>query len=67
MTTRNLGAKLKQARENVGLTQSEAGRAISCGQSSLCKKECGNRSIFAWELIELAKLYNVDFTYFLSD
>lgn len=67
MTGWNINKKLAMARINKGLTQSQAASALNCCQSDICRKEKGNRRIYAWELVKLAELYNVDITYFYED
>jgi DNA-binding XRE family transcriptional regulator len=59
MTSCHIIEKLKQARVKAGLTQKDAGKIIHCCQSSLSKKEKGNRPIYAWELLQLCQVYGV--------
>lgn len=59
MTDCHFLRKLKQARVNAGLTQGDVGKSIHCTQSALSKKEKGDRPIYAWELLDLCKLYGV--------
>ncbi|ARV58071.1 hypothetical protein BZZ01_04960 [Nostocales cyanobacterium HT-58-2] len=68
MTTRNRAeflVKLKQARIEANLTQCEVGAQMNCSQAAICKKERGARAIYAWELLELCKIYGQPLDYFL--
>ncbi|MCC5616367.1 helix-turn-helix domain-containing protein [Nostoc sp. CHAB 5836] len=59
MTSCHIIEKLKQARVKAGLTQQDVGRLIHCTQSSLSKKEKGDRPLYAWELLQLCQLYGI--------
>ena len=49
-----------------GLTQEEAGKALYRSRSTVGKKELGTRGICVTELVEMAKLYEVDIGYFFK-
>ncbi|RCJ42094.1 helix-turn-helix transcriptional regulator [Nostoc punctiforme] len=59
MTDCHILRKLKQARLDAGLSQLKAGKFIHCSQSTLCKKERGDRRFFAEELLQLCYLYKI--------
>ena len=58
-------ARLREAREQRGLTQSEAARALRRHQSYVSKCELGERRIDPIDLQEFAELYGRPITYFL--
>lgn len=55
---RDLGERLRKAREYVELTQDEAARVIGISRPSLSQVENGHRKVDAVELAAFAKLYN---------
>ncbi|MFN6560048.1 MAG: helix-turn-helix transcriptional regulator [Nostoc sp. ChiSLP01] len=59
MTSCHIFNKLRQARIKAGLTQQDVGKLIHCTQSALSKKEKGARPLYAWELLELCRVYGV--------
>jgi transcriptional regulator with XRE-family HTH domain len=61
---RNVIQKLKKARLDVGLKQSEVAQKLKKPQSYVSKIERGERRIDITELKELAKIYKKDITYF---
>lgn len=62
---RTLLSRLKAARQQTGLTQAEAAKALRQHQSYVSKCESGERRIDPVELEEFAKLYRKPFSYFL--
>jgi transcriptional regulator with XRE-family HTH domain len=60
-----LTAKLRSARQKVGLTQVEAGKLLKKPQAYISKIERGERGVDAVELGELAKIYRKSLDYFL--
>ena len=62
---RTLLSRLKAARQQTGLTQTEAAEALRQHQSYVSKCESGERRIDPVELEEFAKLYRKPFSYFL--
>ena len=58
--------RLRQARQEAGLTQVEAGKKLKKPQAYLSKIERGERRIDAVELEELAKVYEKDINYFVK-
>ena len=59
--------KLKQARVNAGLTQTEVAKHLRKGQHFVSRIETGQRRIDVIELQELAKIYNLPISFFLND
>jgi Zn-dependent peptidase ImmA (M78 family)/transcriptional regulator with XRE-family HTH domain len=53
-----LGKRLRKARENRGLTQEQAAKAIGISRTALVHIEAGKRSLSTLELSRLAKLYH---------
>jgi len=62
---RNVIEKLKKARLDAGLKQSEVAQKLKKPQSYISKIERGERRIDIAELKELAKIYKKDITYFI--
>jgi len=58
--------RLKQARQQAGLTQAAVARAIGQPQSFVSKCESGERRVDYVELKELARLYKVPLSFFES-
>ena len=58
--------KLRDARESIGFTQTEAAEKLSKPQSYISKIERGERRIDVVELAKLAKCYSKDITYFIQ-
>ena len=63
---RNVIEKLKKARLDAGLKQSEVAQKLKKPQSYISKIERGERRIDIAELKELVKIYKKDIGYFLS-
>jgi len=61
---RNVIEKLRKARLDAGLKQSEVAQKLKKPQSYVSKIERGERRIDITELKELAKIYKKDITYF---
>jgi len=62
---KELGAKLREAREYLGLSQDEVAKAVGMTRSAISLIESGQRGTDALELKKLAELYQrpvVDFT-----
>lgn len=57
ITQQILAARLRIAREKLGLTQEEAANAISIPRTAIVQMEAGNRKISTLELASLAELY----------
>lgn len=64
---RQIASNLRQAREGLGLSQTEAAARLQKPQSFVSKCESGNREITAVDLIEFGKAYDVSILYFLID
>lgn len=59
--------KLKQARIDVGFDQEDVAKKIGKTQSYISKLESGQRRIDLLCLKELAKIYNKDLSFFITD
>ena len=62
---KGLGAKLREAREYLGLSQDEVARAVGLPRSAISLVENGQRKVDALELKKFAEVYQrpvVDFT-----
>jgi transcriptional regulator with XRE-family HTH domain len=59
--------RLRQARLEAGLTQTEVAEALQKPQSFVSKCETGERRIDVVELQVLANLYRVPLTYFVEE
>ena len=67
MEQRELGNRLKQARELSGISQQGAADAIGVPRTAITQMEAGNRSVSTLELTKLAELYRRPVMYFLED
>jgi transcriptional regulator with XRE-family HTH domain len=56
-TPADIGARLKSARETLGITQEDAAAALSIQRTSVSAMEKGSRNVSATELARLASLY----------
>lgn len=56
-TRQELGERLKEAREYVGLKQEDVAKKLGIPRSALSNVEAGARKVDAIELAQLAKLY----------
>ena len=64
---RELGRRLKQARESCGLTQDDTAREMAMVRATVAQIELGNRSVSGLELSRLAYLYARDIREFVSE
>ena len=60
----NIGTKLKELRENVGLRQNQVADYLEIDQSYLSKIESGERALSVEQLETLAELYGHDISIF---
>ena len=63
---RSVIEKLKKARLDAGLKQSDVAQKLKKPQSYISKIERGERRVDIAELKELAKIYKKDITYFVK-
>lgn len=61
-----MAARLKDAREYLGLSQDDVATALGISRPAVTNIESGNRKVEAVELDQLAKLYGRPVNYFLS-
>lgn len=52
-----LAKRLREARENAGVTQEQAAQALRVPRTAIVQLEAGNRAVSSLELMELARLY----------
>jgi len=62
-----LGARLKEAREYVGLKQDDVAKKLGIPRSALSNIEAGSRKVDAIELAQLAKLYQRPVAWFTGE
>jgi len=62
-----IGAKLKQARDYLNISQEEAAEAANIPRSAISLIESGQRKLDFMELMSLAKLYQRPMAYFTDD
>lgn len=62
-----LGARLKEAREYVGLKQEQVAKHMGVRRSAVSEIENGRRGVSAIELRKLARLYQRPVTWFSGD
>lgn len=67
ITSEELGARLRRAREQAGYTQQVAGQALGLDDTAIAKMERGRRGIGALELKRLASLYGMSTDDILGD
>jgi transcriptional regulator with XRE-family HTH domain len=63
---RELGERLREAREYVGLSQEAVATALGIPRPSVSGMETGKRKVSTIELQELARLYKRPYSYFLG-
>ena len=61
-----MAARLKDAREYLGLSQDDVATALGISRPAVTNIESGNRKVEAVELDQLAKLYGRAVNYFLT-
>jgi Zn-dependent peptidase ImmA (M78 family)/transcriptional regulator with XRE-family HTH domain len=62
-----IGKRLKEARQNCGVSQEDAAEAIGVPRTAIVHLEAGNRSISTVELLDLARLYKRPVIEFLAE
>lgn len=66
MLAKEVGKRLKEARNNAGLTQTEVAQKMGTVQSYYIKYELGKLELDYQKIIFLCKLYNVSSDYILG-
>lgn len=66
-TRAQIGAKLREAREYLGISQEEASRKTNISRSAISLIESGRRKLDSVELSALARLYQQPVSYFIGD
>ncbi len=64
---KNIGLRLKQAREYLGISQEEASESSNISRSAISLIETGKRKLDTVELMALAKLYQRPMAYFTDN
>ncbi len=59
--------RLRQARQDAGLSQVDAAARLGCRQTFISKIECGGRRIDVAELVIILRAYGLDPASFLND
>ncbi len=67
MDAKQLGQKLRQAREQCGRSQQGVADHLNLPRTAITQIEAGNRLVSTFELVQLAKLYHYSPAYFLED
>ena len=60
-------ARLKEARKQSGLNQSQVAKALGIWQSKIARMESGERRVDVVELVDLARVYRKPITWFIQD
>lgn len=63
---RRLGERLRQAREQAGLTQTEAALRLGVTQATISRFETGERGMELAEMLVLARFYGIAPAWFLE-
>ena len=64
LNQKQLGSRIRQARENLGLSQEELAEMVSRNQAAISAYENGNRKIAAVDLPLFARVLEVSLLYF---
>ncbi len=67
LTQRELGQRLKRAREATGLTQQQVAEHVALTRVAISQIESGHRMVSSLELTRLARLYGRDIASFLEE
>jgi transcriptional regulator with XRE-family HTH domain len=62
-----MGARLRQAREFLGLSQEVVAESLNVPRASVSAMESGRRKVSSLELRDLARLYKRPIEFFLND
>lgn len=61
-----IGLRLRQAREQAGLSQGQAAKILGMHRPTISEMEAGRRSIASHELVAMCEIYDVDPNWILS-
>ena len=67
LTQRDLGQRLKSAREAIGLTQQRVADQVELTRVAISQIESGHRAVSSLELMRLSRLYGQDMASFLEE
>ena len=67
LTQRELGQRLKSARETIGLTQQQVADHVELTRVAISQIESGHRSVNSLELVRLSRLYGRDMASFVEE
>jgi transcriptional regulator with XRE-family HTH domain len=60
---KNIGQRLRTAREIAGLSQAQVAKMLSLHRPSVSEMEAGRRKVSAEELVKMAEIYDVDISW----
>jgi transcriptional regulator with XRE-family HTH domain len=63
----DIGRRLREARESLGLSQSAVARAVGIPRPSVSELEAGRRRVAVTELAQMAQLYRRPVSYFIDE
>ncbi len=66
MVYRNIGIKIQEARQELGLTQQELAARLGCTQAALSNYELGKRRVYLANLEQIADILGKPLSYFLE-
>lgn len=67
LTQRELGQRLKRAREAIGLTQQQVADSVALTRVAISQIESGQRAVSSFELLHLSRLYGRDMVSFFDE
>ena len=67
LTQRELGQRLKRAREAIGLTQKQVADSVALTRVAISQIESGRRAVNSFELLHLSRLYGRDMVSFFDE
>ena len=67
LTQRDLGQRLKSAREAIGLSQQQVADQVELTCVAISQIESGHRAVSSLELMRLSRLYGQDMANFLEE
>jgi len=66
-TDKDIGARLKEARESAGLSQAQAAKLVQLNQETISQIERGVRSLKATELVKFSDIYDAGTEWILGE
>jgi transcriptional regulator with XRE-family HTH domain len=62
-----IAARLKEARRLAGLSQGQVAKMLGIHRPTISEIEAGNRRVSATEIVSLAEIYDVSFSYLMGE